>query len=98
MSDVRRFGSDEVAPAFLGRSDVRTLECVGRSGLVGRPLILARVRDRWSSGPGQSSDGSLGVGSSVPTGHPVPGASSVALVLGVLASSSVGCGGSVAFL
>ena len=81
LSDVRRFGSVEVAPDFRGRSDVRTLECVGRPGLVGRPLILARVRDRRSSGPGRSSGGSSGVGRPVPTGRPVAGASSVALLL-----------------
>ena len=39
LSDVRHFGSDEVAPNFQGRSDVRTLECVGCPGLVGHPLV-----------------------------------------------------------
>ena len=94
LSDVRRFGSDEVAPDFWGRSDVRTLECVGRPGLVGCPLILAWVRDHRSSGLGRSSGGSSGVGRPVPTGRPVAGASSAALLLvlalGVLAFLSMG--------
>ena len=71
LSDVRRFGSDEVAADFRVRPDVQTLECVRRPGLVGRPLILARVRDRRSSGPGWSSGGSSGVGRLVAGGSSV---------------------------
>ena len=39
LSDVRRFGSVDVAPDFRRRSDVQSLECVGRPGLVGHPLV-----------------------------------------------------------
>ena len=44
LSDVRRFGSVEVAPDFWGQSDVQALECVGRPGLVGHPLIWLGCR------------------------------------------------------
>ena len=61
LSDIRRFGSVDVAPDFRRRSDVRSLECVERPGLVGRPLVwlgcgiagrpmgleASDVRSRW---------------------------------------------------
>ena len=96
LSDVRRFGSVEVAPDFRRRSGIRSLECVGRAVLVGRPAAIASVG--WPF----LLDECPGVGRPALLGRPVAEDFRplllLVLVLGVLASSSVGCGGSVAFL
>ena len=96
LSDVRCFSPVEVAPDFRGRSDFRTLECVGRPVLVGRPAVVASVG--WPF----LLDECPGVGRPALPDRPVAEDFGqlllLVLVLGVLASSSVGCGGSVAFL
>ena len=96
LSDVRHFGLVEVAPDFRRRSDVRSLECVGH------PVLIGRLTDVASVGWPFLLDECPGVGCPALPDHPVAEDFGqlllLVLVLGVLASSSVGCGGSVAFL
>ena len=85
-----------MAPVVRWRSVVRGLECVGRPVLAGRPVAVAFVG--WLFWLAECP----GVGRPALSGRPVAEASEqlllLVLVLGVLASLSVGCGGSGAFL
>ena len=82
LSDVRCFGLVEVAPDIQRRSDIRSLECVGR------PAAVASVG--WPFLP----DECPGVGCPASSGHPVAEASEQLLLLlialGVLAVLSMG--------
>ena len=95
-SDFRKYRSVAVAPVVRWRSVVRGLECVGHPVLARRPAAVAFVG--WPFWLAERP----GVGHPALSGRPVAEDFGqlllLVLVIGVLASSSVGCGGSVAFL